>query len=148
MYLSHSLSLTQSLARSFSTYLSTGLSLSLHLNLVDVSDIFYFFLLGDGEGGVRGVRRGGVSGRERQGGCLRRIGDSGAGGAKGQKSQPSKAFALCVSSHVVFRFRLSLRPQSGKTNIYHHRATQILADAAKAMVAMTFLCFPGFAYLP
>ena len=29
------------------------------LHLVDVSDIFYFFLLGEGEGGVRGAGRGG-----------------------------------------------------------------------------------------
>ena len=28
-------------------------------NLVDVSDIFYFFLLGGGKGGVRGHREGG-----------------------------------------------------------------------------------------
>ena len=27
-------------------------------NLVDVSDIFYFFLLGEGEGGVQGAGRG------------------------------------------------------------------------------------------
>ena len=32
-----------------------------HLFLVDVSDIFYFFLLGGGEGGVRGARRRGGS---------------------------------------------------------------------------------------
>ena len=29
------------------------------LHLVDVSDILYFFLLGEGEGGVRGARGGG-----------------------------------------------------------------------------------------
>ena len=60
------------------------------LNLVDVSDIFYFFLLGGGEGGVRGAgkgrgrifienpRRGGLPGGwgprgEGPGGCLRGI---------------------------------------------------------------------------
>ena len=32
--------------------------------------------------------------------------------------------------------------------IYHHRRAQILADPAKAMVDMIFLCFPGFGYLP
>ena len=32
--------------------------------------------------------------------------------------------------------------------IYHHRGTEILADSAKAMVDMIFLCFPGFGYLP
>ena len=29
------------------------------VHLVDVSDIFYFFLVGEGEGGVRGARKGG-----------------------------------------------------------------------------------------
>ena len=31
----------------------------LFFHLVDVSDIFYFFVVGEGEGGVRGARRGG-----------------------------------------------------------------------------------------
>ena len=60
------------------------------LNLVDVSDIFYYFLLGEGQGGVRGAGRGGgavfienptreggfsrTGGAEGPGGCLRRIG--------------------------------------------------------------------------
>ena len=61
--------------------------------LVDVSDIFYFFLLGEGEGGVRGARkgggrffienptRGGLSrrGRGREGVCGE-FGNSGGGG--------------------------------------------------------------------
>ena len=63
-------------------------------NLVDVSDIFYFFLLGEGEGRVRGAGRGGRlifienprrgvlqrGGAEAPGGCLRRIGEFGGGG--------------------------------------------------------------------
>ena len=63
--------------------------------LVDVSDIFYFFLLGEGEGGVRGARPrgrgrffflksqegGGVSrGGGGAGGCLSRIGEFFLGG--------------------------------------------------------------------
>ena len=62
--------------------------------LVDVSDSFFFFLLGEGEGGV-GARRGGGfdfllkipgggfsggRGAEGPGGCLRRIGDFWGGG--------------------------------------------------------------------
>ena len=62
--------------------------------LADVSDIFYFFLFGEGEGGVRG-RRGGEGGRfllkipgggvsrrgaEWPGGCLRQLGIFGGGG--------------------------------------------------------------------
>ena len=79
------------------------------LYLVDVSDIFYFFLRGRGEGGVRGARRGGGDdfslkipgggglpggwgrGGEGSGGCLRGI--WGGGGAKyvfpGPKFRPS-----------------------------------------------------------
>ena len=64
---------------------------------MDVSDIFYFFLLGEGEWGsprrwegggsvfIENTRRGGVSrtGRaEGPGGCLRRIGELGGGGAQ------------------------------------------------------------------
>ena len=68
------------------------------LNLVDVSDIFNFFLLREGEGGVRGVRKGGGrfllkipgggggvfrrGGAEGPGGCLRRIGIFLGGGPK------------------------------------------------------------------
>ena len=68
---------------------------------MDVSDIFNFFLLGEGEGGVRGAGEGGgdrnfiqnpttgggggsrTGGAEGPGGCLRRIGDFflGGGGA-------------------------------------------------------------------
>ena len=64
--------------------------------LVDVSDIFCFSLLGEGEGGVRGASRGGEpffienprrgggfpGGAEGPGGCLWRIGEFGGGGAK------------------------------------------------------------------
>ena len=32
--------------------------------------------------------------------------------------------------------------------IYHHRVDEFLANPAKAMVDMVFLCFPGFGYLP
>ena len=49
----------------------------LNITLVDVSDIFYFFLLGEGEGG-RGAGR--TEGAEGPGGCLRRIGKLGGGG--------------------------------------------------------------------
>ena len=37
-------------------------------------------------------------------------------------------------------------PQQDRT-IYHHRGTQSLADPARAMVDMLFLCFPGLGYL-
>ena len=65
---------------------------------MDVSDIFNFFLLGVGEGGVRGVGEGGgvsvfllkiqgarggglqKGGAEGPGGCLRRIREWGGGG--------------------------------------------------------------------
>ena len=71
--------------------------------LVDVSDFFFFFPLGDGEGGVRGERRGGglvfywksqEGGGFQEGegprGCLRRIGEFLGGGGlniffRGQK---------------------------------------------------------------
>ena len=76
---------------------------------VDVSDIFYFFLLGEGKGESRRrravgdwffiekPRRGGASrtgGAEGPGGCLQRIGEfGGGGGAKyffgGPKCPPS-----------------------------------------------------------
>ena len=75
---------------------------------VDVSDIFYFFLLGEGEGGVRGARRGvgsvfienptrgwgGFQEKEGPRGCLRRIGDFFGGGGlnfffSGPKRPPS-----------------------------------------------------------
>ena len=66
----------------------------MYIILVDVPDIFYFFLLGEGEGGVRGARKGGgdpffiehprrggvPAGAEGPGGCLRRIGEFGGGG--------------------------------------------------------------------
>ena len=62
--------------------------------LVDDSDIFYFFLLGEAEGGVRGGGGGGVDfllkipgggvsrrgGAEGPGGCLQRIWELGGGG--------------------------------------------------------------------
>ena len=57
---------------------------------MDVSDILYFFLLGEGEGGVRGARScflltiprggGGFQEGEGPGGCLRRIGEFWGGG--------------------------------------------------------------------
>ena len=68
-------------------------------------DIFYFFLLGEGEGGVRGARRGagsvfienptrgwgGFQEEEGPGGCLRRIGDFfWGGGAKYFFSGPKR----------------------------------------------------------
>ena len=75
--------------------------------MADVSDIFYFFCLGRekgvggrSEGGgvsifIENPRRGGSpegGGAEGPGGCLRRIGDLGGGGAKyffsGPKSPP------------------------------------------------------------
>ena len=76
------------------------------LILVDVSDIFYFFLLEEGEGGVRGAggkggsvfvenagggpfRTGGAEGRE---GVCGELGNSGGRGAKyflGPKCPPS-----------------------------------------------------------
>ena len=74
--------------------------LEIFLVLVDVSDIFNFFLLGEGEGGVRGAGRGGglifsenprregvyggggLAGRERPGGCLRQIGGFWGGGGQ------------------------------------------------------------------
>ena len=61
-------------------------------SLVDVSDIFFFFLLGDGEGGVRGAGGGrgigfllkspggGGSPGRGLGGCLQRIGELLGGG--------------------------------------------------------------------
>ena len=65
------------------------------VDLVDISDIFYFFPLGEGEGGVRGVRRGkgdwffienprrgGGGSRIGPGGCLRRIGEFLCGGGQ------------------------------------------------------------------
>ena len=84
-------------------------------SLADVSDIFYFFLLGDGEGGVRGRREaggvgffllkipegGGVSrrgGDEGPGECRQRIGDLGGGGLNiffsGPKCPPRKYRAI------------------------------------------------------
>ena len=52
----------------------------------------------------------------------------------------------------VFLFRgggeLGGRGNWQERTIYHHRGAQTLADPAKAMVDMIFLCFPGFGYLP
>ena len=60
--------------------------------LVDVSDIFYFFLLGEGEGGVRGAgRRGGGGGRGRffiENST--RGGSPGGGGPRGREGVCSK----------------------------------------------------------
>ena len=52
------------------------------LNLVDVSDIFNFFLLGRGEGGVRADREGGFFSKSQDGGggvSQRGWGSDGAG---------------------------------------------------------------------
>ena len=66
---------------------------TISINLVDVSDILYFFLAGEGEGGVRGAGRGGVIGsifnlRSQKGGRGRGAGrvsaaNSGMGGGGG-----------------------------------------------------------------
>ena len=88
---------------------------ALYFLLVDVSDIFYFFVLGRGEGGIRGVRKGGVrfllkipgGGGEGEGpgGCL--AGIWGGGGGKyffsGPKFPPRFGQVACVgaSAHCL-----------------------------------------------
>ena len=57
-YLALSTPPTHGLKRSLPLFLFFSLRVDLHFLLVDVSDIFLFFLLGEGEGGVRGARKG------------------------------------------------------------------------------------------
>ena len=54
-------------------------------NLMDVLNIFYFFLLGGGEGGVRGAGRGwgDFFGKSQGGGGVSRVGEGGGGEGPG-----------------------------------------------------------------
>ena len=109
----------------------------------DVSDIFYFFLLGEGEGGVRGAGRGGGvgfllrvpgggafqgEGAKGPGGCLRRIGELGGGGLNiffggrnvlqamnGGSSAPYLAWTPCVPLFCALFKREGLLDYQGPT---------------------------------
>ena len=88
--------------------------------LVDVSEFLYFFLLREGEGGVRGAGRGfgflltipggggvlqeGEGPRGREGGCLRRIGDFGGRARQFFFSGAEMSTKIMLWHRYIYRF--------------------------------------------
>ena len=73
---------------------------------MDVSDIFYFFLLGEGEGGVRGPGGGGrsvfflIENPRRGGGPSRTGGAEGLGGVCGGSGGGRRAIFFCFGAEM------------------------------------------------